>query len=91
MPAPNPIRSTGTLLAARPDGHSWDAIAPNGWPLIAHLPGKSSPAHTCSVGDRVILEFTAYDFSMARIAGPAPLNHPPQTAETAAAPPAGSA
>ena len=71
MPAPNPIRSTGTLLAARPDGHSWDAIAPNSWPLIAHLPGKSSPAHTCSVGDRVILEFTAYDFSMARIAGPA--------------------
>lgn len=91
MPAPNPIRSTGTLLAARPDGRSWDATAPNGWPLIAHLPGKSSPTHTCSVGDRVILEFTAYDFSMARIAGPAPLNHPPQTAETAAAPPAGSA
>jgi translation initiation factor IF-1 len=91
MPAPNPIRSTGTLLHARPDGRSWDATAPNGWPLIAHLPGKSSPTHTCSVGDRVILEFTAYDFSMARIAGPAPLNHPPQTAETAVAPPADSA
>jgi hypothetical protein len=32
-------------------------------------------AWACSrdlVGDRVILEFTAYDFSMARIAGPAP-------------------
>ncbi len=43
MPAPNPIRSTGTLLHARPDGRSWDATAPNGWPLIAHLPGKSTP------------------------------------------------
>jgi translation initiation factor IF-1 len=92
MPAPNPIRSTGTLLHARPDGRSWDATAPNGWPLIAHLPGKSTPTFSCSEGDRVILEFTAYDFSMARIAGPAnPLSHPPQTAETAAAPPADSA
>ena len=91
MPAPNPIRSTGTLLHARPDGRSWDATAPNGWPLIAHLPGKSTPTFPCSEGDRVILEFTAYDFSMARIAGPAPLNHPPQTAETAVAPPADSA
>ncbi len=72
MPAPNPIRSTGTLLHARPDGRSWDATAPNGWPLIAHLPGKSTPPFSCSEGDRVILEFTAYDFSMARIAGPAP-------------------
>ncbi len=92
MPAPNPIRSTGTLLHARPDGRSWDATAPNGWPLIAHLPGKSTPPFSCSEGDRVILEFTAYDFSMARIAGLAdPLSHPPQTAETAAAPPADSA
>ncbi|RFC52459.1 MAG: hypothetical protein DVB22_000688 [Verrucomicrobia bacterium] len=72
MPAPNPIRSAGTLLHARPDGRSWDATAPNGWPLIAHLPGKSTPPFSCSEGDRVILEFTAYDFSMARIAGPAP-------------------
>jgi hypothetical protein len=71
MPAPNPIRTTGTLGNPRPDGRTWIAFLPNGKDVVAHLPAHAPFADSLQPGHKVILELTAYDFSMARIAGPA--------------------
>jgi hypothetical protein len=70
MPAPNPIRTTGTLGTPRPDGRTWIAFLPNGKDVVAHLPPHAPFANSLQTGHKVILELTAYDFSMARIAGP---------------------
>jgi translation initiation factor IF-1 len=71
MPAPNPIRTTGTLADPRPDGRTWIAALPNGKLVVAHLPARAPFASSLQKGQRVALELTSYDFSMARIAGPA--------------------
>ena len=71
MPPPNPIRTIGTLVRAT-GPRTWIATLPNGKEVIAHVPERRVEAWPFGPGDAVALELTAYDFSMARIAGPAP-------------------
>jgi translation initiation factor IF-1 len=71
MPRPNPVVTTATLLEAT-GPRTWRAALPNGKEVIAHVPAR----HTAVMppfasGDKVRVELTTYDFSMARIAGPA--------------------
>jgi len=70
MPArPNPVHTTGTLLR-RHGARTWITTLPNGAETLAHIPpwklDSTPPLHE---GDRVHLEMTQYDFSIARITG----------------------
>ena len=68
MPAPNPIRTIGTILApASP--RTYRTVLANGKEILAHL----SPRRAAALGPlepqtRVNLEMTSYDFSIGRIA-----------------------
>ena len=64
-----PILATATILKER-HHHLYDAELPNGKIVIAHVPKwLASKIGSISVGSRVVLELTVYDFSTARIAG----------------------
>ena len=69
---PTPVLATGTLL--RQHGpRTWIALLPNGAETLAHVPTwKLSDMPGLAPGDRVPLEMTQYDFSIARITSPAP-------------------
>lgn len=70
MPRPNPVITTGTLLR-RTGERTWTTALPNGAHTLAHVPAwrlDSTPPF--SAGDKVRLEMTTYDFSIARITGP---------------------
>ncbi len=69
MPAPNPIRTIGTVIAPAGD-RTYRTALPNGKEIIAHV----RPRLTASLGplvpqSRVNLEMTSYDFSIGRISG----------------------
>jgi len=66
---PNPVLTTGTLLR-RHGERTWVTVLPNGAETLAHVPTwKLADLPAFSPGDRVRLEMTQYDFSIARIAG----------------------
>lgn len=63
-----PILATATILKER-HHHLFDAELPNGKIVIAHVPKwLAAKIGNISVGSRVVLELTVYDFSTARIA-----------------------
>ncbi len=70
MPAPNPIRAIGTILA--PTGpRTYRTALPNGKEIIAHLrPRLAATLGPLAPQSQVHLELTSYDFSSARISGP---------------------
>ena len=77
MLRPNPVIATGTLLR-RTGERTWVTSLPNGAETLAHVPAWKLDTHPVfSPGDRVRLEMTTYDFSIARIAGLAGLEHGP--------------
>lgn len=66
---PNPVITTGTLLR-RHGERTWVTALPNGAETLAHVPPwKQAEMPVFSEGDKVRLEMTTYDFSIARIAG----------------------
>lgn len=66
---PNHVLTIGTLLR-RHGERTWVTSLPNGAETLAHVPTWKLPdLPAFSVGDRVRLEMTQYDFSIARIAG----------------------
>lgn len=70
-----PILATATILRERHD-RLYDAELPNGKKVIAHVPKwLTGKIGAISVGSRVVLELTVYDFSTARIAGLAGEEH----------------
>ena len=69
MRRPNPILATGTLLS-RTGERTWVTALPNGATTLAHVPTwKLDTMPAFAAGDKVRLEMTQYDFSIARIAG----------------------
>ena len=71
MPRPNPVITTGTLLR-RTGERTWATALANGALTLAHIPAwRLDSAPPFSAGDKVRLEMTTYDFSIARITGPA--------------------
>lgn len=71
MPPPNPIRATGVILEQK-GPRLYRAALPNGKEVLAHLSQpKRELTGDFQPGTRVNLELTSYDFSIARIAGPA--------------------
>ena len=77
MPAPNPIRTIGTILApASP--RTYRTALPNGKEILAHLSHRRAAAlGPLEPQTRVTLEMTSYDFSIGRIAGIVPTAAPP--------------
>ncbi len=77
MPAPNPIRAIGTILAPT-SGRTYRTALPNGKILIAHLsPRRAALFGLLQPQTRVNLEMTCYDFNIARIASISALpDHP---------------
>ena len=68
MPAPNPIRVTGVILASASE-RTYRTALPNGKETLAHLsPRRAAALGTLAPETRVNLEMTSYDFSIARIA-----------------------
>ena len=69
MRRPTPVPATGTLLH-RTGERTWVTALPNGATTLAHVPTwKLADMPAFAAGDRVRLEMTQYDFSIARIAG----------------------
>lgn len=73
MSAPNPIRTTGVVLA--PAGErTYRTALPNGKEIIAHVrPRLAATLGPLAPQTRVHLEMTSYDFNTGRIAGVAAL------------------
>ncbi len=68
---PNPVVATATLLR-RMGERTWEAELPNGLITIGHVPkSKLDSMPPFAEGQKVRLELTTYDFSIARISGPA--------------------
>ena len=64
-----PILGIATILHQRHE-HLYDAALPNGKKVIAHVPKwLAQKIGPITVGSKVILELTVFDFSTARIAG----------------------
>lgn len=72
MPPPNPIRAIGVILEQKAP-RLYQASLPNGKEVVAHVPhwNRALEGVVFPPGAKVKLELTAYDFSTARIAGPA--------------------
>ena len=69
MPAPNPIRTIGTILFSTGE-RTYRTALPNGKEIIAHLSRRNAEAWgPLPPQTRVKLELTSYDFSIGRIAG----------------------
>ena len=69
MPAPNPIRTIGTILFSTGE-RTYRTALPNGKEIIAHIrPRLAVVVGPLSPLTRVNLEMTSYDFSIGRIAG----------------------
>ena len=62
------IQTTGTIQAIDQSGKTYRAALPNGHVVRAHIPEKLRPKLTgLNPGDKVALELSPYDFSIARI------------------------
>ncbi len=63
----NPIRTTGTLLEVEPNGLHLVEIK-NGYRVRAHLDRHFEPTPVpLAAGSRLVLEFSPYDMSQARV------------------------
>jgi translation initiation factor IF-1 len=69
MGRPNPVITSGKLVR-RTGERTWVTELPNGAETLGHVPKwKLDTMPALQEGDRVRLEMTTYDFSIARIAG----------------------
>ena len=67
MPSEDAIEIEGVLMDVLPNKTFWVKL-PNGHRVMAHLPRRQQhQAERMTVGQKVILEMTPYDFSQGRI------------------------